>query len=303
MKERLQRADAALAAALGTSRAEARRILERGPVELDGVSRRLAKGALIPTSARVNAPSYRPASDRRPLPEPQRPLRLLGRGAGWIAVDKPAGCAVHPQREEERGTLLNALIAREPALQGVGEGGLRSGVVHRLDLATSGAVLFATDQATFRALREAFSRHRVRKLYRAVVAGHIAEARTLELPLRVAVHKPARVRVAASVAEAGARLTRLAYRPVRALSAATEVEVDLATGHLHQIRVSMAHLGHPVLGDPIYGCAASAARLMLHAGYIALEDGPFGSIAVASPVPADFAAARRALQQDAACTP
>ncbi|NNL87271.1 MAG: hypothetical protein HKP27_16540, partial [Myxococcales bacterium] len=105
MKERLQRADAALAAALGTSRAEARRILERGPVELDGVSRRLAKGALIPTSARVNAPSYRPASDRRPLPEPQRPLRLLGRGAGWIAVDKPAGCAVHPQREEERGTL------------------------------------------------------------------------------------------------------------------------------------------------------------------------------------------------------
>ncbi len=281
----LQRADVALAAALKTSRAEARRILERGPVELDGKTRRLRKGAMVPRGARLRAPDYRPPSEWIPTPDPDLPLEVLSRGAGWIAVDKPAGVAVHPREENERGTLLNAVVAREPEIVGVGEGGLRSGVLHRLDGLTSGVVLFATENGSFSLLRDAFSKHLLDKRYRAWVAGQIDSPRRVELPLRMAAHHPARVRVADDPGEPGARLTRLRFRPLRTLGEATELEIELETGHLHQVRVTLAHLGHPVLGDPVYGTADGAPRLMLHAASVTW---PGLDVHAESPLPREF---------------
>jgi 23S rRNA pseudouridine1911/1915/1917 synthase len=281
-----RRLDAFLAERLALSRADVRRLLARGAVRLDG--RRVGapgKGIQLGAGARVEvAPFSRPAERRVPA-DAGAPLEMLACGPGWLAVDKPAGMPVHPLREEERGTVLNAVVARHPELFGVGEGGLRSGVVHRLDVDTSGVLLVATEQAAWERLREAFARHRVEKVYRALVRGRVEGAGEAELPLVLARHRPARVRVAAP-GESGARTVALAWRPLEAFAAATLVEVRPRTGFLHQIRAVLAHRGHPVLGDRTYADPASAAaapRQMLHAVEVAFEE-----VRAASPDPADL---------------
>jgi 23S rRNA pseudouridine1911/1915/1917 synthase len=270
-----RRLDVFLAERLALSRAEVRRLLARGSVSVDGRAvGASAKGRPLAAGARVGVAAFARPAERRALPDPDASLRVLASGPGWLAVDKPAGVPVHPLAEEERGTLLNALVARHPEVHGVGEGGLRSGVVHRLDVDTSGVLLFATETAAWERLREAFRRHRVEKVYRALVRGLVHEAGAAELPLVLARHRPARVRVAAA-GERGARVAELAWRPLERFAAATLVEVRPRTGFLHQIRVAMAHLGHPVLGDRTYADAATAAaapRHMLHASALRFEE-------------------------------
>jgi 23S rRNA pseudouridine1911/1915/1917 synthase len=176
---------------------------------------------------------------------------------------------------------------------GVGEAGLRGGVVHRLDVDTSGVVLFATTQERWERLRAAFAEHRVEKLYRALVLGRLEGEADVEVGLVVARHRPARVRVIDPRHDArgrGARLARLRWRALEPIGPATLVEVFLETGHLHQIRASFAHLGHPVAGDRLYGPAAGedptgAPRQMLHAARVRVDE-----ILAESPDPADFAA-------------
>jgi len=283
-----RRLDVFLAERLSLSRSEVRRLLARGDVSVDGrpVSAS-GKGILLGAGAKVGvAPFIRP-SERRALPDADAPLDVLASGAGWLAVDKPAGMPVHPLREDERGTVLNAVVARHPEVHGVGEGGLRSGVVHRLDVDTSGVLLVATAEPAWRRLREAFRRHRVEKVYRALCRGRIETAGLAELPLVLARHRPARVRVA-EPGERGARAVELAWRPLERFADATLVEVRPRTGFLHQIRAVLAHHGHPVLGDRVYAdpeAAASAPRQMLHAAAVAFEE-----VRAASPDPADLTA-------------
>ncbi len=239
----------------------------------------------------ISAPAR--AEAERPLAEPGAALRILAEGDGWVAVDKPAGTPVHPLAPDEPGTLLGALAARHPDMLGVGEGGLRSGVVHRLDVDTSGVVLFATREDVWKRMRAAFSEHRVHKLYRALVLGALEGEGREDVGLVVARHKPARVRVVDPRHDArgrGARRARLRWRVVEALGPATLLEVLLETGHLHQIRATFAARGNPVAGDRDYGPPADddptgAPRQMLHAAQLAL-----GEISVESPDPADFAA-------------
>ena len=133
-------------------------------------------------------------------PEAAARLSILAHGPGWLAVDKPAGMPVRPHAEDERGTVLNAIAALEPAVHGVGEGGLRSGVVHRLDVETSGVLLVATREDAWRRLRRAFAERRVEKVYFALVWGELASRpgealEEVEVGLVVARHRPARVRV------------------------------------------------------------------------------------------------------------
>lgn len=286
------RLDAWLAAALGASRAEVRRELARGSVTVEGRPVGLrAKGTTVAAGTTVEVASFEPPAERAPEPEPDAPLVLLASGPGWVAVDKPAGQPVHPLEPGERGTVLNALVARHPEILGVGEGGLRSGVVHRLDVDTSGVLLFATDEPRFEALRRAFRRHRVRKTYRAVVEGRLEGEGELELHLAVARHRPARVRVVPPDDPAHgrrSRRTRLSWTALAALPDATLVEVRPVTGFLHQIRVSLAHLGHPVVGDAAYGARPTplADRHLLHAARVAHAD-----VDVSSPDPPELARA------------
>ena len=282
------RLDAFLARALGCSRAEVRRLFEAGCVTLDAsaVSPR-ARGRSLAGGERVAIGAFTPAAERLIAPDPEAGLRVLACGPGWLALDKPPGVPVHPLREGERGTLLGAAVARHPELQGVGEGGLKSGLVHRLDTDTSGVVLVATEEAAWQRLREGFRAHRARKLYRAIVLGQPAAEGCEELALRVSRHRPARVAVARPD-DPHARITRLAWRRLEALGPAALVEVSLETGFLHQIRATFAHRGHPVAGDRRYGPAddpTGAPRQMLHAARLELDE-----IRVASPDPPDFAA-------------
>ena len=288
------RLDAFLAARLGVARARARRLLAQGAVCVDGrPAAAAAKGAPLPAGALVEVSAPAEAAAERPLPEPGASLRVLAQGEGWIAVDKPAGVPVHPLRTGEAGTLLGALAARRPEMIGVGEGGLRSGVVHRLDVETSGVVVFATSQACWDALRSAFAEHRVEKVYRAIVLGRLEGEGREEVGLVVARHRPARVRVADPRRDArgrGARMARLRWRALEALDGATLVEVHLETGHLHQIRATFAHLAHPVAGDRLYGPPAAddptgAPRQMLHAARVRA-----GDVLAESPDPSDFEA-------------
>jgi len=296
-----RRLDLFLAERLQLSRAQVRRLLARGAVSVAGrpVSAEAKGRALTPGQAVVVAPFARP-EDQRARPEPDSPLRVLAEGPGWLAVDKPAGAPVHPLEEAEVGSVLSAVIARHPEIQGVGEGGLRSGVVHRLDVDTSGVLLFATAEETWRSLRAAFSEHRVEKVYRAVVVGRLEQEGAAELGLVTARHRPARVRVVTDdelVRARGARIAELSYRPLEVFDDATLVEVVPRTGHLHQIRVMLAHLGHPVAGDATYGDARDrlgAPRQLLHAARAAWQGGE-----AESPDPRDFSEALAALRAGA----
>lgn len=288
-----RRLDLFLAEKLALSRAQARRLLARGAVQLDGRGlAEAAKGRPVVAGATVSvAPFQAPGSERVPL-EPERPLVVLARGPGWLAVDKPAGVPVHPLAPDETGTLLGAVLGRHPEAQGVGEGGLRSGVVHRLDVDTSGVLLVATEEEVWQRLREAFREHRVEKAYRALVAGRLDDGGSLRTHLALARHRPARVRVLGpdeADRSRGAREVVMSWQPLERLDGATLVEIRPLTGFLHQIRAVMAHLGHPLLGDRTYAppkVAAAAPRQMLHASQVSVDD-----IEATSPDPSDLAAA------------
>jgi 23S rRNA pseudouridine1911/1915/1917 synthase len=284
-----QRLDREISSKLECSRSRARELLEIGAVRVDERVVR-EKGLRLAAGQEVSVDEVPEALDR--LAGSEAPLVVLGEGPGWVAVDKPAGLAVHPLRVSERDSLLQRVFARYARVDGVGEGGLRSGVVHRLDVDTSGVQIFALDAPAFDRLREAFRRHRIEKVYRALVKGTCPEHGSIELDLEVGRHRPARVR--ARTAGSGGPASRLCpLRWVRReiLRDASLVEVRPSTGFLHQIRASFAWLTHPLLGDAIYGDGRGAPRHMLHASRLSFEE-----IEVESPDAADFERVLRTLR-------
>ena len=296
-----QRLDRFLAERLGISRARVRHLLEFGrvsksedgarPLELADKARPTAVGERFAVAGPLRA------EQERPVPRPDLDWRSVAEGPGWVGVDKPAGCGVHPLHPAQQDTVLNAVVARHPEIVGVGEGGLRSGVVHRLDVDTTGALLFGTTEAGWRRLRGAFSAHQVEKRYLALVRGRFEGEGRIELALAVRRHRPARVEV---VEPSEGRLCRQRVRALRRFDGATLVEVELETGFLHQIRACLSHLGHPVLGDREYGQpdglasegAQTLPRPMLHAARLVFEE-----IELSVPPPPDFEAAAAALGQ------
>jgi len=298
-----QRLDVGLARALGLSRAAARGLLSSGAVRTREAPDQAIRATALAEKGRLLGPAevlwvddFERPEDRRVPPEPSAGLSVLARGTGWLALDKPAGMPVHPLEANETGTVLGFVAALHPEIHGVGEGGLRSGVVHRLDVGTSGALLFARDEPTWRRLRDAFARHRVAKTYRAVVAGELRHGFTQRLGLYVARHRPAVVRVAPDGSRrSGVRDAEQRVEPIEALRGATLVEVRPVTGFLHQIRATLAHAGHPVLGDATYApadVAASASRQLLHAARVGFEE-----IEAHAPDPSDFANAVESLRE------
>ena len=286
-----QRLDRFLADRLQLSRSAVRRLLARGAVSVDQkVVAESAKGQNLHAGSSVAVAPFARPEDERALPDSSKSLVVLAEGPGWLAVDKPPGVAVHPLQVDETGTLLNALIARSPRTHGVGEGGLRSGVVHRIDVDTSGVVLFATSEPVWQRIRAAFHAHAVQKHYRAIVLGHMRGEGDVEVGLVTARHRPARVRVVSeseAVRARGVWMSRMRWRSVALLDGATLIDVYPRTGFLHQIRATLAHLGFPIVGDKTYGPQldpTGAPRHMLHAARATLDE-----IDAHSPDPPDFA--------------
>ncbi len=289
------RLDRALADRLGISRARVRNLLEVGRVSNADRALTLSDKSLMTRAGdRYEIEGSLRAEDERPRPRPDLDLKIVDEGEGWLVVDKPAGRGVHPLRPDQEETVLNAVVARHPEIVGVGEGGLRSGVVHRLDVDTTGALLFATDEVRWKRIRGAFSEHRVDKIYLALVSGRFEKARRVDLPLSITRRHPAHV----EVVEAG-RPCRQHVTPIEIFAKATLVEVRLETGFLHQIRATMAHLGIPIVGDTEYGdphdeTRLGAARQMLHAIRLTVDE-----IAVELSLPDDMNALLESLRSEA----
>lgn len=280
------RLDKVLADGLELSRREALRLLENGLVSLNGHQLSFKdKGRTLEIGWALEVEPFTHLN--KILPQAELKLPILYEGQGFVTVDKPAEMPVRPKHAGEGGTVLNALVARFPELQGVGEGGLRSGVVHRLDTDTSGALAVAIEQQAWVKLRNAFSTHRTTKIYRAIVVGQPEAKGRLELPLTVSQHSPAKV----SVTEGGWPCN-LSWQVLERLDGHSLIDVQLGTGFLHQIRAIFAHLGHPVLGDALYGEASPLTkRQMLHAGRLEVL-----GVMAESPLPRDMAGVLRGLR-------
>ncbi len=190
------------------------------------------------------------------------PITLLYEDAHLAVVVKPCGMVVHPAAGNESGTLVNALLYRLDSLSGIG-GQKRPGIVHRLDKDTSGLLIVAKDDQAHAALSRQLSERKMEKHYLAVVAGRMkGEEGSVDLPIG---RSPKDRKKMAPRPDGRSALTYwrlLDQRPDRAL-----LDVRIVTGRTHQIRVHMAAIGHPVLGDPLYAprSAPKAPRLMLHA--------------------------------------
>jgi 23S rRNA pseudouridine1911/1915/1917 synthase len=240
-----QRLDRVLAELVpGQSRTSLQRLARGGQVTIGGAparaSLRLRGGERIV----VRLPRPEPAG----LAPEAIAVPILYEDRDVVVIDKPAGLAVHPGAGRRGGTLANALLHRCPDLAGVG-GALRPGIVHRLDRDTSGVLVVAKNDASHRDLAAQFQARSVEKVYEALVWGRPpGAAGVVDLP--IGRHPTARVRMA--VRPAG-RPARTGWRLLRALGPVTLLEVRPETGRTHQIRVHLAHLGHPVVGDPLYG--------------------------------------------------
>ncbi len=186
------------------------------------------------------------------------PLAIRFEDAHLIVVDKPAGMVVHPAPGNPTGTLVNALLAHcGPTLAGIG-GVRRPGIVHRLDKDTSGLIVAAKTEAAHRALSQDFAARRIERAYAAIVWGAPAPAAG-EIVENIG-RSPANRKKMAVVAASRGKPALTRYRTERRFAAngiwhAALIECRLSTGRTHQIRVHLAHIGHPLIGDPVYGRA------------------------------------------------
>jgi 23S rRNA pseudouridine1911/1915/1917 synthase len=235
------------------------------------------------------------------------PLRILHEDAEVIVLDKPAGLVVHPGAGNASGTLVNALLHHDPALSSLP----RAGIVHRLDKDTSGVMVVARTLPAHTSLVAQLSAREVHRQYLAVVVGALVSGGTAD----AAIDRHPRERVRMAVREDG-RDAVTHYRLRERFRAHTALECRLETGRTHQIRVHMAHLKHPILGDPLYGGplklpkGASAElvtvlrgfrRQALHAETLEFRHPASGEpLRCSAPVPADLLALLEALRVDAA---
>lgn len=212
------------------------------------------------------------------------PVEVLYEDDAVIAVNKPAGLVVHAGAGVHDGTLVNRLVHRFQSLSEVG-GELRPGIVHRLDKETSGVLLVARTDAAHRALAEQFAGRTVEKIYLALVHGRVA-ADSGRITRKIARDPVRRTRMTARLDTGRSALTE--YRVVRRFEKFTYLEVKIGTGRTHQIRVHLASIGHPVVGDRLYG-APPADRMFLHAWRISFDSPATGQrVTVEAPLPTEF---------------
>jgi 23S rRNA pseudouridine1911/1915/1917 synthase len=290
------RADRLLAESLGgLSRRRVQRLLENGSIRIDG--RRIRKGQMLRGEGIVEVDVIDSTSAALP-PEPDLPIAVLFEDESCVALDKPAGRAGHALRPDERGTIANFLTARFADCASASDTPLEAGLVHRLDTETSGVLLAARTREAWKALRRQFRSRRIRKLYVAVVLGTVTSAGEVNQAIAPHPHNRRKVRVLEeSSRRARPAVTR--FRPFGSGSDATLLEVEIKTGVMHQIRAHLAAIGHPVIGDTLYGGGRiPEGRHLLHARRIEFDHPESGErIVVESPLPDDFrvAAARLGL--------
>ena len=280
-----QRLDAFLASSLdGLTRSQATRLIESGEVAVNeravSKSYKLAGGEDIAVTL--------------PEPEPVEavpqdiPLDVVYEDADVIVVNKPSGMVVHPAPGHPDGTLVNALLYHcAGTLSGIG-GALRPGIVHRIDRDTSGLIIAAKNDAAHQYLSAQLADHTLARTYECIVAGALREDRgTVDAP--IARHPTDRKRMAVV---AGGREAVTHWEVIARYPGYTHVRCRLETGRTHQIRVHMAYIGHPILGDTVYGAKKEVPGLTgqcLHAvGLRFLHPRTHEVVELSCPLPEEF---------------
>jgi 23S rRNA pseudouridine1911/1915/1917 synthase len=295
-----ERVDRVVALLSGRTRAQVARLIAAGGVRLGNLtvsagSRRVQAGELLETDLGLLTEAGRAVAHAAAPGEV--PFRVVHADSAVIVVDKPAGVVVHPDAAHPSGTLVAGLLGSYPELARLPELGCgepdRPGIVHRLDKDTSGLLVVARSADAYRSITAQLAARTMSRTYLALACGAVeAEAGVVDAPIGRSLRDPTRMAVAV-----GGRAARTHYRVLARFAQPLEasfLELRLETGRTHQIRVHLAAIGHPVVGDARYrgdrrrsGCA----RPFLHAAGLAFVNPASGrEVSFTSPLPADLVA-------------
>lgn len=280
-----ERLDRYLAARLAsTSRSSVQKLIASGQVTVNGGAERARYAVAEGDTIVVHLPEMEPLESVAP------PLVILYEDDALLILDKPAGLVVHEAAGHKGETLVSVLRAQRPLLATAGMDPRRPGIVHRLDKDTSGVLAVAKSLASLTALQRQFRRREVTKQYLALVYGSPAPSRAaIEAPIQRDEANRARMAVSPE-----GRYARTEYEVLERFKDVSLVSVNLMTGRTHQIRVHMATIGYPVVGDRTYGRrreALAVPRQMLHAQRLTLTHPLSGErMSFEAPVPADIQA-------------
>jgi len=289
-----ERLDRVLVARLSDlSRVEVQRLIKSGAATVNGQPRKPAY-RVEPGDRVVVVLSEKQEETIRPEPIP---LEVVYEDEGLLAVNKPAGMVVHPAAGHSSGTLVNALLAYSPQVADVG-GLERAGIVHRLDKDTSGLLLVAKDPETHAALQRQFKHRQVRKTYLALVEGRVQPR---EGVIEVPVGRDRRERKRMAATRTG-RPAVTQYRVKETFHNQTLLEVRPHTGRTHQVRVHLAWLGYPLVGDQVYGHRRQPllpGRHFLHACELCFTHPAVGGeLTLAVPLPPELVAVLQRLRSN-----
>ncbi len=273
----------------GTSRTIIREEIAAGRVLMEG--RRLTKSRLLREGDEIDLADFRDRRAEEITPDPEGNLPVIHEAAGFVVVDKEAGLPTLPRDADDTAALACRLVAKYPELAHVG-GRFEAGLVHRLDTMTSGLLVAARNEETWRRFRGEWRLRRVDKEYFALVRGVVKKSFTI---LQSIAHHPRSAR--RMIISPTGKSAESRVRPIQSRGKWSLVSVSLREGRRHQIRLHLSDIDIPVAGDPVYGESAEkdgVPRLMLHALWLKFRsnegEGPAGYI---SPPPDDFTAAIR----------
>lgn len=277
------------------SRTKLQRLIKAGAVKVNGrpvikPAFELRKGDWILI---LEEKIISPDKEFRVKPEPDIPLEIIYEDKDVVVINKPGGLLTHPTLGQPEHTLVNALIAHYPEIEKIGENPLRPGIVHRLDKDTSGLLIVAKNQEAFLKIKEQFLNRSISKKYLALVDGVPKEnSGVIDFPIRPA--KSNRLRKVAMKLEEPTKKSHRAARTeykVREIIGGkfTLLEVTPLTGRTHQIRVHLSAIGHPVVGDRLYGSKTKIKRQFLHAYYLKFIAPNGTPLALESDLPKDLA--------------
>jgi 23S rRNA pseudouridine1911/1915/1917 synthase len=259
----------------GLSRARAKRLFEDGEVRVNG--KRAKKGDRVEQGDWIEIDPLPSRTDFDATADPAVEVSVVLEAPHYVVVDKPPGLPSHPLRADEIATVAGALVARYPEMRGVGYRRREPGIVHRLDNDTSGLMLAARDQSTFEALVAQLRAGRIEKRYVACCVGDVEASRVIDTPIA---HDPSDRKKMVAVADARA-VKRLRARPafteiLRAepIEGGSRIEVRANHARRHQVRAHLASIGHPLLGDTLYGGPRPTGDRghLLHASHLSFDE-------------------------------
>ncbi|MEA2184900.1 MAG: rRNA synthase [Solirubrobacteraceae bacterium] len=286
-----ERLDRIVALVTDASRSDAAALVAAGGVEVDGVLTLSGKQRLL-LGQRIDVDESKLPTIALPEADPSVIFTVVHDDEHVIVVDKPAGLVVHPGAGNPSGTLVNGLLARYPEIAGIGESH-RPGIVHRLDIGTSGLMLVARSTRAYHSLVYALAQRDVARVYRTAVWGHLANPTgAIDAPIGRDHRDPTRMAVVVDGKSARTRYQVIAEYSTPA--EASSLECRLESGRTHQIRVHLAAIGHPVIGDGTYGGirnGVTAPRPFLHSAELSFVH-PASSepLEFVSPLPDDLVA-------------